>query len=94
MRFDDRVTGMVSEFIKHGKIIHIDIDRTELNKNKTVTLPICADLKTALAQLTAVQPGDHGSWREYCLKLKVNSRTRWLIKKVSARKKPSACSAT
>ena len=70
VRFDDRVTGMVSEFIKHGKIIHIDIDRTELNKNKTVTLPICADLKTALAQLIAVQPGDHGSWREYCLKLK------------------------
>ncbi len=43
VRFDDRVTGKVSEFIKHGKIIHIDIDRTELNKNKTVTLPICAE---------------------------------------------------
>jgi len=70
VRFDDRVTGMVSEFIKHGKIIHIDIDRTELNKNKTVTLPVCADLKAALAQLISVQSGDHGPWREYCLKLK------------------------
>jgi acetolactate synthase-1/2/3 large subunit len=70
VRFDDRVTGKVSEFIKHGKIIHIDIDRTELNKNKTVTLPICANLKTALAQLITVQPGGHRKWREYCLKLK------------------------
>ena len=58
-RFDDRVTGKVSEFIKHGKIIHIDVDRAELNKNKPVTLPICADLRAALQQLVdAVQPGD------------------------------------
>ncbi len=71
VRFDDRVTGKVSEFIKHGKIIHIDIDRTELNKNKTVTLPVCAELKTALAQLITVQPGDHREWREYCQELKV-----------------------
>jgi acetolactate synthase-1/2/3 large subunit len=70
VRFDDRVTGKVDEFIKHGKIIHIDIDRTELNKNKTVTLPICANLKIALAQLITVQQGDHSPWREYCLKLK------------------------
>ena len=39
------------EFIRDGNIIHIDIDRDELNKNKTVTLPICADLGTALGQL-------------------------------------------
>src|SRR5690242_5832869 len=38
VRFDDRVTGKVSEFIKHGRIIHIDVDRSELNKNKPVTL--------------------------------------------------------
>ena len=70
VRFDDRVTGKVSEFIKHGKIIHIDIDRAELNKNKTVTLPICADLKTALAQLIAIQSGDLRQWQAYCSKLK------------------------
>ncbi|MBB3168996.1 biosynthetic-type acetolactate synthase large subunit [Simiduia aestuariiviva] len=51
VRFDDRVTGKVSEFIKHGRIIHIDIDRDELNKNKDVTLPVCADIKLALEQL-------------------------------------------
>ncbi len=51
VRFDDRVTGNVQQFIARGKIIHIDIDRDELNKNKVVTLPICADVKAALEQL-------------------------------------------
>jgi len=65
VRFDDRVTGNVNEFIKHGQIIHIDIDRNEINKNKDVTLGIGADLKIALGQLIdAVQPGDYSAWRE------------------------------
>jgi acetolactate synthase-1/2/3 large subunit len=66
VRFDDRVTGKVSEFIKHGKIIHIDIDRAELNKNKTVTLPIWADVRPALGQLLDTQSSDYSAWREYC----------------------------
>ncbi len=71
VRFDDRVTGKVSEFIKHGKIIHIDIDRAELNKNKPVTLPICADLRQALQQLVdAVQPGEYTEWVRYITDLK------------------------
>ena len=72
VRFDDRVTGKVSEFIRHGKIIHIDIDRRELNKNKTVTLPICADLKRALAQLLAVDSGERCGWVAYCKQLKAD----------------------
>ncbi|EED33342.1 acetolactate synthase, large subunit, biosynthetic type [gamma proteobacterium NOR5-3] len=51
VRFDDRVTGNVAEFAKHARIVHVDIDRSELNKNKTVTLPIRADLKPALQQM-------------------------------------------
>ncbi len=71
VRFDDRVTGKVSEFIKHGHIIHIDIDRTELNKNKPVTLPICADLRHALQQLVdAARPGDYTDWLNYVTRLK------------------------
>lgn len=71
VRFDDRVTGKVSEFIKHGKIIHIDVDRTELNKNKPVTLPICADLRLALQQLIdAAQPGDYAAWVDYVTSLR------------------------
>ena len=64
VRFDDRVTGNVNEFIKHGQIIHIDIDRNEINKNKVVTLGIGADLAIALDQLiAAVTPGDYRAWR-------------------------------
>jgi len=71
VRFDDRVTGKVSEFIKHGQIIHIDVDRAELNKNKPVTLPICADLRGALQQLiAAAQPGDYIEWVNYVTNLK------------------------
>ena len=72
VRFDDRVTGDVTEFIKHGRIIHVDIDRGELNKNKTVTLPICADLKFALQQLaeTAAPATVGAEWRARCEGLK------------------------
>ena len=66
VRFDDRVTGKVSEFIKHGQIIHIDIDRNELNKNKVVTLGIAADLRIALEQLTAAaKPGNYAAWQAH-----------------------------
>ncbi|MSU79288.1 MAG: biosynthetic-type acetolactate synthase large subunit [Gemmataceae bacterium] len=51
VRFDDRVTGKVSEFAKHGKIAHIDIDPSEISKIKTATLPICGDIGQALRDL-------------------------------------------
>src|SRR5262249_23440649 len=71
VRFDDRVTGKVSEFIRHGRIIHIDVDRSELNKNKPVTLPICADLRAALKQLIdAASPGDYAKWLTYVTRLR------------------------
>jgi acetolactate synthase-1/2/3 large subunit len=51
VRFDDRVTGKISEFAKHGTIVHIDIDNSEINKNKVVKLPILSDVKYALHRL-------------------------------------------
>ena len=54
VRFDDRVTGKVSEFAQHGFIVHIDIDPSEINKNKLVHVPIVADVKESLAQLNAI----------------------------------------
>ncbi len=51
VRFDDRVTGKVSEFAKHGTIVHIDVDPSEINKNKVAHLPIVSDIKYALQQL-------------------------------------------
>ena len=54
VRFDDRVTGKVSEFARHGRIVHIDIDPSELNKNKAAELPIVGDVRKALADLATL----------------------------------------
>lgn len=54
VRFDDRVTGKVEKFCEHGTIVHIDIDNSELNKNKLVKLPILSDLKYALGKANAI----------------------------------------
>jgi acetolactate synthase-1/2/3 large subunit len=51
VRFDDRVTGKVEKFCEHGTIVHIDIDNSEINKNKSVRLPILSDIKYALSRL-------------------------------------------
>ena len=63
LRFDDRVSGKVSEFAPHARLIHIDIDPSEMHKVKVAAVPIVADAKAALAALIeAVDPGDHNSW--------------------------------
>jgi acetolactate synthase-1/2/3 large subunit len=51
VRFDDRVTGKLSEFAKHGQIVHIDIDPSEINKNKVAHVPIVGDVHQALVDL-------------------------------------------
>lgn len=51
VRFDDRVTGKVEKFAEHGTIVHVDIDFSELNKNKVVKLPVLSDIKYALGEL-------------------------------------------
>lgn len=48
VRFDDRVTGKLEAFATHARIIHIDIDTAEINKNKHAHIPVCADVKPAL----------------------------------------------
>jgi acetolactate synthase-1/2/3 large subunit len=63
VRFDDRVTGKLSEFAKHGCIVHVDIDASEINKNKVAHLDVHADLKTTLsALLPLVEKGDYREW--------------------------------
>ncbi len=51
VRFDDRVTGKLEAFAKHAKIVHIDIDPSELNKNKPAHFPIISEIKYALREL-------------------------------------------
>ena len=54
VRFDDRVTGKLTEFAKHGKIVHIDIDQSEIHKNKFAHVPVHSDLKHAIGGLNAL----------------------------------------
>lgn len=72
VRFDDRVTGKVDEFCKHGKIIHVDIDASELNKNKPAHIPVCSDVKFVLQELnkTVEPPEDISAWVEQCMRWK------------------------
>jgi acetolactate synthase I/II/III large subunit len=51
VRFDDRVTGNVQKFCEGGTIVHIDIDSSEINKNKPANLPVISDVKFALGRL-------------------------------------------
>ncbi len=52
-RFDDRVTGAVKSFCEHAKIIHIDYDAAELNKNKRVDVAVRADARAALVYMNS-----------------------------------------
>jgi len=64
-RFDDRVTGKVSEFCPHAKIIHIDIDPTSIRKNIHVDIPIVGDCKRVLRELNQfLRNGVNGELRE------------------------------
>ncbi len=53
-RFDDRVTGKLTTFASHAKIIHIDVDPTSIKKNVRVDLPIVGDVKDVLSQMIKV----------------------------------------
>lgn len=75
VRFDDRVTGKVAEFAKHAKIVHIDIDPSEINKNKEAHIPVVSDVKFALSELNKVveRKDDIDDWREQCASWKASN---------------------
>lgn len=63
MRFDDRVTGNLASYAKQAKVIHIDIDVAELNKNVKADVGICGDAKQVLTELYRhVLPNNHDAW--------------------------------
>jgi acetolactate synthase-1/2/3 large subunit len=67
-RFDDRITGATEHFAKKARIVHIDIDASEHNKNKAVQLAITSDVKYALTRLNEIaaahkfSPPDTQDW--------------------------------
>ena len=65
MRFSDRVTGNLKTYAKQAKIIHLDIDRSEIDKNVKTDVAVVADCKESLPALTAlVHKNDHRAWRD------------------------------
>ncbi|RYE17141.1 MAG: acetolactate synthase large subunit, partial [Sphingobacteriales bacterium] len=63
MRFDDRVTGRLDKYAKQAKVIHLDIDPAEIDKNVKSTVPVWGDCKETLPLLTAlVEAKQHTEW--------------------------------
>ena len=74
-RFSDRATGNVSKYATKAKIIHIDIDRAEVDKNISVDLGVGGDLKQALNEiLKLVKPKENIEWQNRIKELKVFSK--------------------
>jgi acetolactate synthase-1/2/3 large subunit len=63
MRFDDRVTGRLDKYAKQAKVVHLDIDPAEIDKNVKATVPVWGDCKETLPMLTnLVEKKDHSKW--------------------------------
>jgi acetolactate synthase-1/2/3 large subunit len=77
MRFSDRVTGNTKTYAKQAKVIHLDIDHSEIDKNVKTDVAIIADCKESLPALTAlVDKGNHHDWRESFKALQEMERTK------------------
>ena len=65
MRFSDRVTGNLKTYAKQAKVIHLDIDPSEIDKNVKTDVAVIADCKESLPAITALlQEAKHTEWRE------------------------------
>ena len=64
MRFSDRVTGNTKTYARQAKVIHLDIDKSEIDKNVKADVAVVADCRESLPALTSLlKPGDHREWR-------------------------------
>ena len=77
MRFSDRVTGNLKTYAKQAKIIHLDIDRSEIDKNVKTDVAVVADCKESLPALTALlDKNNHQEWRDSFKVLDDKERTK------------------
>ena len=90
MRFDDRVTGRLDKYAKQAKVIHLDIDPSEIDKNVKATVPVWGDCKETLPLLTKlIDKKEHSKWiakfdeyaqeeTDICIKKELNPTTEIL----------------
>lgn len=77
-RFSDRVTGNTKSFAKRAKILHIDIDPAEINKNVKVDLSIEGDVKDVLKELNKkLTKQSHGEWMEHIAEMQAKYPLRY-----------------
>ncbi len=97
-RFDDRVTGKLSEFAKHAKVIHVDIDPSSIGKIVDIDYPIVGDLKNVLSDMLPllkdkIDSKKYQSWRDLLKRYdeihpleysddKGNIKPQWVIQRV------------
>jgi len=97
-RFDDRVTGKLSEFAKHAKVVHVDIDPSSIGKIVDIDYPIVGDLKNVLTDMLPlikekVDSEKYQSWRDLLKRYdeihplgysddKNNIKPQWVIERV------------
>ncbi len=66
MRFDDRVTGRLSDFAPNARVVHVDVDPSEFHKNVKATVPVLGNVKQVLGQmLPRVERRNHVEWLQY-----------------------------
>lgn len=77
MRFDDRVTGDLRTYAKNARKVHIEIDRSEINKNVKVDAALVGDAREVLEQLTPhIKTNGHHDWIRHITELKGDSAVR------------------
>ena len=97
-RFDDRVTGKLSEFAKHAKVIHVDIDPSSIGKIVDIDYPIVGDLKNVLTDMLPlikekIDSEKYQSWRDLLKRYdeihplgysddKGNIKPQWVVERV------------
>lgn len=89
MRFDDRVTGRLDTYAKQAKIIHMDIDPGEINKNVKADVAVTGDCKETLAHLTRLlRPNRHTEWLESFKEYEEKEYDRVIRKEISPEEGP------
>jgi len=87
MRFDDRVTGDLKRYAKQAKVVHLELDPAEINKNVRCEVAVLGDCKVSLQQLTEeVRPNSHPEWMDQFHELYAEEKSVVVAKDISPTK--------